>query len=428
MPESLVTRSNIVLMRRFLSDLAHNREVILRLGMLFGTLACAWTSAADAQTAASGGRNDIRVSLTDAYETNALRLGDSMPVPAGFSKDDYRFTPSIDFDIVRPVGVQSGFIKGTLGYDFYKRNQRLERERINVAAGFDLRFGGDCHQHAEIGISRQQSDLRDFTRTVALRSAERRKSYAVAINCGSVFGLKPGVSFDHQAVDNTAAIRQSSDFNSNTYGASLGYVSPVLGEISLFGSYRDGVYPKRISRGPNPQTDGIEVFNAGLRYNRDIGARLSTNISVGYNKVKPKLAAVRGFSGASFSAGIAWRANDQFRMNIDLGRSVSQSGLLDVSYSIDDSYAIGSSYAFNRALRARVGGSLLKRRFKESPLTQPNLLGSKDSNVQVYGGLDYSPPGRIGFFTDLTTARRSSQVNSFSYNYTTVRFGVRIGI
>jgi Putative beta-barrel porin 2 len=399
----------------------------LKLAMVFGATASALAGAANAQTAIPVAHNDIRVSLTDAYETNTLRLSDSMPVPAGFAKNDFRTTPSVDFDLVRPVGLQSGFLKGNLGYDFYRKNKRLERERINVAAGFDLRVG-ECTQHAEIGISRQQSDLRDFTRAVGLRNAERRKAYSVSVGCASLFGLQPRISFDHQAVDNSTAFRKISNFNSNTYGVSLGYVSPVLGEFALFGSYRDGVYPNRFSRGPNPQTDGIEVFNGGLRYSRDIGARFKGNISAGFNKVRPKLAGVRGFSGPSFSAGLVWTASDQLRVTVDVSRQVSQSALLDVSYSIDDSYAIGASYAFNQALRARVGGSYLKRSFKDSPLTQPNLLGGQDRNTQVFGGLDYNPPGRIGFLADVTTARRSSQVNRFSYNYTTVRFGVRIGI
>jgi hypothetical protein len=121
----------------------------LRLKLWVGVSVCSLVQPAFAQADQSGPRMDVRISATDTYDHNVLRLDKATATPTGFARSDYRFTPSIDIDIVQPVGLQSVFLSGNAGYDFYKRNSRLERERINLVGGADLRIGGDCAQHFE---------------------------------------------------------------------------------------------------------------------------------------------------------------------------------------------------------------------------------------------------------------------------------------
>jgi hypothetical protein len=399
----------------------------LRLALCVGATAVVCAGSADAQSVVPEARTDIKTSLTGAYEGNVLRLAKDAPNPAGFERDDYRLTPSLDIDISRPIGVQSVFLNGSLGYDFYARNQRLERERINVRGGADTRIGGQCTQHVELGYARQQSDLRDFTRLLSLRNAERRLNFSAAASCGGMFGLKPGLTYDYEAVDNSEARRRISDYRSSSYGATVGFVSPALGEISLFATYRNGSYPTRINPVPGGGKDGVKSYNFGVQYSRDLGARLKADLSAGYNRVKPKLGGVRPFKGASYSAGITWIPNDRLQVKLDAGRAVSQSNLLDVSYSIDDSYGVTAQYGINRQWKARLGGSILRRKFRDSPLVAPNTLGPDDNFKQLIAGLDFTPRRRIGFSADVATARRSSPVNRFDFNYTTARLVVRFG-
>lgn len=396
--------------------------------LCLGASVCSVAQPAFGQDVLPVSRTEIRVSATDAYEDNALRLGAAQPVPVGFVRNDFRFTPTLDLHIVRLIGQQSAFVSASLGYDFYRRNTLLNRERFKVTGGGDLRFGGNCSQHIQGSVSRQQSDLRDFTRTLRLANAEQRIAAGAALSCGGGLGLKGGLTYDYETVSNDQPLRQISNYNANTFGASFGYVSPVLGEIAVFGSYRLGRYPQRRALAGLGQSDGVDVFNTGLRFSRSIGARLRGTVSMGFSKVNPKLAATPGFSGASYSADLTWTANDRLRTKIDIGRSVSQSNLLDVSYSIDDSYAISNSFALNQAMTATFGGSILKRRFRDSPILGPNGIGRGDRVGQFSGGFDYHPPGRIGFLVDFTRGRRSAAVQQFGYKYATARISLRVSI
>jgi Putative beta-barrel porin 2 len=409
----------------------------LRLKLWVGVSVCSLAQPAFAQADQIGPRMDVRLSATDTYEDNVLRLNKASPTPAGFTRADYRFTPSIDIDIVQPVGLQSVFLSGTAGYDFYKRNRRLERERINLAGGADLKIGGDCAQHFEIDYGRFQSDLRDFSSPVRLRNAQQKVGLSANVSCGGILGLRPGLSYNHETVTNSDIIRRANNYRSDTYGSSIAYVSPALGEISIFGSYRRALYPNRFRffvLNPNNTvglltiSDTIDVYNGGLRFSRNIGTSLRGNISLGYSKVQPKARGTRPFSGVSYGADITWIANDRFQTKIAIGRSVNQSNLLDVSYSIDDNYSIANSLAVGESLRLKFGGSYQRRSLRDSPLTGPNPLGDKDSLKELSGGIAYNPPGTISFSFDLAEAKRGSQVARYRYSYTTARFSARFHI
>ena len=398
----------------------------LKWTLCLGASLCTFAQSAFGQ-AAPVSRTDIRVSATDAYEDNALRLGTSQAVPVGFVRNDFRFTPSLDLNIVRPLGQQSLFLSASLGYDFYHRNTLLNRERIKITGGADLRFG-NCAQHLQGGVIRQQSDLRDFTRAIRLANAEQRLTAGAALSCGGGLGVKGGLTYDYETVSNDQPLRQISNYNASTFGASVGYVSPVLGELTVFGSYRLGRYPQRRTLAGFGRSDGVDVFNGGVRFGRSIGARLRGTVSLGYSKVIPKLAGTPSFSGASYSADLTWAVNDRLRTKIDVGRSVSQSNLLDVNYSIDDSYAISNSFAVNQSITASFGGSVLKRKFRDSPVLGANPVGRGDRVGQYSGGIDYHPPGRIGFAVDVSRGRRSAAVQQFDYKYLTARLTLRVKI
>lgn len=402
----------------------------MRLAMCVGASACSLVSPAFARGDLATAHTDIRVAVNDAYESNVLRLPSSAPQPANSARNDYRFTPALNIDVVRPIGLQSVFLNGNVGYDFYLRNKQLERERINLNGGADLRLGGNCTQHVQLGYGRQQSDLRDVFSTVRLRNREESKTIGFAASCSGLIGIKPGVTFDHTDVSNSDNNQAQGNYHANTFGGSLGYVSPALGEISLYASYRFGTYPNR-SRIPGIRVrEDINVYNVGLRYGRSLGTRLRGNMSVGYTKVKPKLPGSTPFTGASYSADITFIPTTQLQTVVAISRSVNQSNLLQNSYSIDDSYSFAATYALSPFIRANAGANFSKRKFKDSPLLGPTPFGSGDRTRQFSSGLGYSPPGKISYALDVATTKRSSGLRRFDYNYfvaqLTVRF--RLGV
>ena len=104
----------------------------------------------------------ISPQLREEYDDNVLRLPDNATIPTGFRRTDYRVSPRVQINIRRPIGRQSVFLRGIVGYDFYRYNKQLERERIELTGGGSLSTGS-CTANGEISYSRRQSDLADIT-------------------------------------------------------------------------------------------------------------------------------------------------------------------------------------------------------------------------------------------------------------------------
>ncbi|MEK6637137.1 MAG: outer membrane beta-barrel protein [Pseudomonadota bacterium] len=373
----------------------------------------------------------VFVSVQESYEDNVLRQPDAFPSPPGFSRDDFRLSPSLNVDIIQPVGRQKLTLLGGVGYDFYRRNSRLERERINLAAKANLAVGADCKPDIGLAFSRQQSDLADFFSVTdfRLRNREQRLTFSSGLKCGGIIGLKPGVTFERSIVKNSSFFRKIGNFNSTAVGVSVGYVNPTLGELSLFGNYRRGNYPNRGAFTGRPNVnERVGVYTGGVRLQREIGERLKGNISLGYTVAEPSVAGTRRFSGISGSADLTAQLSDPLQVVIGFSRSVQQSNQLDVSFTVNDSYNINASYILNPRVVLTAGAARNRRKLRDSPLLQPNLLGSNDRTTQLFGGIRFSPAGPISFSLNGTKSTRRSQARFFDYDASTVSLGVNFNI
>jgi Putative beta-barrel porin 2 len=373
----------------------------------------------------------VFVSVQESYEDNVLRQPDAFPVPPGFSRNDFRLSPALNVDIVQPVGRQKLTLLGGIGYDFYRRNDRLERERINLQAKANLAVGANCKPDIGLAFSRQQSDLADFFSITdfRLRNREQRVAFSSGLKCGGIVGLKPGVTFERSVVKNSSFFRKIGNFNSTAVGVSIGYTNPTLGELSLFGNYRRGNYPNRgrFTGQPNVN-ERLGVYTGGLRLQRELGNRLKGNISLGYTVAEPSLAGTRRFSGVSGSADLTAQLSDQLQVIVGFSRAVQQSNQLDVSFTVNDSYNINASYILNPRIVLTAGAARSQRKLRDSPLLQPNLLGDNDRTTQFFGGIRFSPAGPISFSLNGTKSTRRSDTRFFDYDASSVSLGVNFNI
>jgi Putative beta-barrel porin 2 len=402
----------------------------LRFAVCIAALLACCGQAALAQTSAT--RNiGVSLNVQESYEDNVLRQPDFFPVPQGFSRDDFRLSPSLQLDVVQPVGRQSLTLVGAVGYDFYRRNTRLERERINLQAKANLAVGANCKPDVGLAFSRQQSDLADFFSftNLRLRNREQRVTFSSAIKCGGIVGLRPGASFERSMVKNSSFFRRIGNFNSTAFGASLGYVNPTLGELTLFGNYRRGNYPNRGALTGRPNVnERVGVYTAGLRLQREIGDRLKGNVSLGYTVAEPSIAGTRRFSGISGSADLTAQLADPLQVVIGYSRAVQQSNQLDVSFTVNDNYNINASYILNPRFVLTAGAARSERKLRNSPLLQDNLLGEKDRTTQFFGGVRFTPAGPISFSLNGTTTKRRSDTGFFDYKASSVSLGVNFNI
>jgi Putative beta-barrel porin 2 len=402
----------------------------LKIAVSVTAVLCCVSESALAQNDATR-RIGVSVGAQEVYEDNVLRQPDVFPVPPGFARNDFRLSPSLNVDIVQPVGRQTLILLGGVGYDFYRRNSRLERERINLQGKINLAVGANCKPELGLTYARQQSDLADFFSITdfRLRNREQRLTFSSGIKCGGIIGLKPGLTFERSVVKNSSFFRRIGNFNSTAVGVSIGYVTPTLGELSLFGNYRRGKYPNRGAfTGRADVNESIGVYTGGLRLQREIGNRLKGNISLGYTVAEPSIAATRRFSGISGSADLTAQLGDPLQVVVGYSRSVQQSNQLNVSFTVNDSYNINTSYVLNPRLVLTAGAARTQRKLRDSPLLSPNLLGSNERTTQFFGGVRFSPAGPISFSLNATKSIRKSQTRFFDYDASSVSLGVNFNI
>lgn len=384
----------------------------------------------DAAVAQSERRVNIGVSGRATYDSNLIRSGDIILVdgqPVRGSGEDMRFTPAVTVDILVPVSRQALFLSGSLGYDFHLNNQQLDRERLNLTGGVNLAVAS-CTGQISGTYSRQQSDIADLLITdelVRIDNTQETRALSANARCGDVVGLQPGFGFRHETTQNSGNERLTNDYTSNTYDAELAYVSPSLGSLALFSSFRDASYPNRVM---GMREDGVKVYSAGGRFTREIGSRLTGTVSAGITRVDPKFPGTPGYSGGSYSADLTYRPSDRIQLGIAFSRDATVSNLLDISYSITETYSIDGEYALGQRYRILFGGSYTERGFRVSELTDPDLAGTGDKRYLGFVGLRYLMNDRISVDFDLARERRDfvgpQTIEGRLLDYKSTRFSV----
>lgn len=388
------------------------------LGLGVALLSCA--GAAHAQDAR---KLDISVSSRLEYDTNVLRGSNGL---AGGREGDFRWSPSLDLDIAYPLGRQSVYLEGSIGYDFYRKNDQFDRERINLEGGAVFRVSV-CTPQVGVGYSRRLSDLADLIDGPSSTNTEERRTYSASVSCGASTGLSSSVGYIHEDVSNSQLVRRSGNIRSDTYRASIGYMRPTFGNLSIYGTYRKGTYPDRDLGGLLPAGDGIQVYSVGGSFDRQIGSRLRGTVSLGYTKVDPTLPTTPSFSGLSYSGDISW-TTDRASIMLGFSRDAEQSNLLAVSYAITSRFQIDGEYAFSERLRFTAGAYYSKRAFETSSLIPGAIARSNDRTYYGYAGLRYIPMRRLSFDLRVTREQRDTGDAFFGYSSTRIGLTTRLSI
>lgn len=386
------------------------RGEVLKLRYAITAALLASAAAAPAQISGGAGppaelnerRLDIRPTLQLGYDSNVYRLPRGFDV--GFSRDDIRVAPTLDVDIARPLGRQTLFLNGQIGYDFWLSNSRLNRERIGLAGGAVLRAGQSCSATTTLGYSRSQVNFTNVfatDATAALPNTEEQSSIDIQARCGGAIGLTPSAGFRHIRRRNSNPFFQPLDTDTDSYNVGIGYARPSLGVIQVFGSYATSEFPGRARLGID---DGIENYATGISFERRIGTRITGVASLGYSWVNPRLPGTPAFRGINYSLALGIVPSDELRVDLTAARSIDVQNFVAASYAITDLYALRGSYQLNRKLRLDFGSSYQQRDFK----TGPDLVGLPGFFVVPSDKL-YS--GNVGFTYDL--ARRLTLTGNF---------------
>ncbi len=350
-------------------------------------------------------------------DDNILRLPDYLATPVGRHRSDYRTSPQVAIDIVRPIGRQQVFLNGLVGYDFYRYNKRLERERINLTGGGSASAGG-CTANTQLSYVRRQSDLADIViggPTLGISRAGNRETLitpSVGVNCGTAGGISSGLSYSHEDVENSDPFRSFADYHSSTYTARIGLNRPALGDVGLYSNYRRGIYDNRILT--NGTNEVVESYAAGVSVDRQFG-RIKGHVSGGITRVKSNTPGVRPFRGGTYDVQLTYIA-PRGTATLGLARSIQQSNLLGVSYSVTDDYNAGLTYRLNSRVDLAAGASVTRRRLSQSPLTPVSFGNFNDRTRTINMRASYTVGRHVSLDADATWRRRRGELPIFDYN------------
>lgn len=397
-------------------------------------IACAMLGATAAQAQAQSEqlperRLQLGVSAQGVYDSNISHTSRELAERRGLSVDDFRFTPAVTIDALLPIGRQSLSVLGSLGYDIYARNSRLDSERVSLDAAAGLRIAS-CDATLTANYARRQSELGDLffigdvseALTRRIKNKEDIKALGLSAACGDNIGLRPTASVQQTWVDNSSGLRRIADYNQTTFTGGVAYAQPSFGLLTLFGTYSTTEFPNRSAFAGLSGDDGFKSRGGGIRFERAIGARLSGLVEVSYTSTDSDRA-VSDFSGITYRGAITQEIGSRMQLTLDVSRAVLPSNRVDANYSVEKLYSANLDYALSERAVLYVTGVARDRNYRGGFLVfGPSLVNDHLRSGTV--GARYSMGRGINLTLSGTRESRSANGTIFDYKSTRVAAGV----
>ena len=346
------------------------------------------------------------------YDDNILRLDRDRPVAPDRSKDDVRTTLSAVVDVAQRVSRQRLFLRGAAGYDFYRENRFLKRERIDATGGVDWRIGTRCDGEASFRYGRGQTDLSDLGAPV--RNTRESRTVLLDGGCTLGAGLHPEIGYRRRAIDNSAAVRVRSDLEAERVSAGLAYNRTGRLGLALAVASETLDFPNRPLADGRP--DSTRVLSATGRVTAR-GASLIASGVLGYAEADSRNPGARDFAGLVGGASLAWTPGARLRLSASAGRDVDASGDVAAGYYLADRGELVGRTRIGRAVDLELAGRVERRRFRAVDTASVGAR-SFDRTAEVRAALGWSPVERFRIGLEAVHARRSTDAVYGTYRST----------
>lgn len=386
---------------------------------------CAAASAL-AQPAAAGvptlDTPPVSVQFSATYYTNVSGSSDAVAALRGLNTEDVVYAPSINLNLVEPLGGATVFLSGYLGYDIHQRNTVLDRERINIQGGGNARLAV-CDTTLSGIYARSQSDLTDLV-VVAVNNTQETITAALDAVCSTGGRLTPSFGVAHTWSTNSAIQYLTQEYESTVANGALAYNAGSMGTFSLIGSFSRTDYPNRFFLLPTGlKSDGYNMYSGGIRYQNDIMPNLNLSASVSGTRLETDNNVGAGFDGITYDATLTLRASSRLNFTAGLSRQTKPSMYLNSSYSVAESYFAGFDYRISGRLKAAVNASYTKSDFSGGALL-PGFNITDQNYKSVMGSLSYtiSPT----FSASLNGGYTQRDANVLGYSYSGAQVGLSL--
>jgi len=339
---------------------------------------------------------------------------------------DERVSPDLTLDVQRLAGTSKFNLQGDGSYDFYRRNGRLNRERISITPSAALKLS-ICDVTVTGGYARNQTDLANIASTTASQSlitnVESKLSGGAEMACGNEIGLRPMAGANMEHATNSAVLRQDVDRNTITYSAGLSYVHPAVGTLMAFASSRQMLFTNVfLADGAH---NGYTIKSLGGRFTRNTGARLRGWVEVTYVELDPRQSLNRRFSGLNWSADLGLDVSSRMQAHAQYSREISSGAVADATYHIDTSYGLDAKYALSGRLQLTLNGLIMPRTFSGSQ----GAVGIALTSDRLYSGsatLKFVESERLQFSLGASYDQRKANASFYNYQSISVQTGVSL--
>lgn len=351
------------------------------------------------------------------HDNNVARASEARAAARGVARDDIIISPSLDIDLVKPLGRHQVAVNGTVSYDFYRRNSFLNRDRIGITASAIVRPGG-CSVTVEPGFSRRQSDLGEIAIPVAggqdsVRNVQTTQTYAGSVECGNKVGFRPVAAVERTIANNSNSARRFSDNRRTSYSAGVGYARPTFGKLQLLLAQENVDYPNRPL--PGGSQDGYQTRSAGVRFEREIGANLRLIGQANYLSLRPERAGVPGFKGITYDVGAVLTLADRLKLAANLSRAAQPALQADAAYRIQRVWDVSADFAVSSLLSLSANASFGERSYAGEQPTFGPLLGDDRRNSYSVG-VNYAFSDRLTLSADIRYENRDSLSAFYDYD------------
>jgi putative beta-barrel porin BBP2 len=400
----------------------------LALGLLFATAGGA--TAAHAQVTADtmvGGsverEVDIRARAAVLYDSNITHQSDLGATLQGIHASDTVFTPSLVGRVILPVGRQAVYLSGSASYNFHDKNPQLDHSQWNVNAGGGGRFG-PCGAGLGGSFTQGRSELDDYTLVARAQNVATTERVNVSLTCVRPPGIGVFVTAEQAWGQNSLDQLQGNEYESTNVSGGVVYGTPTRLSVSLIGSYSTTDYPHRTDI---LQSDGYESWSAGVRLERQLGARIQGALTVSYTSAESKggpvlpILASTKFEGTTYAGSLSYRASSRLTFLGDFDRSVNPTLIQGGSYQLQTNYSLRADYRLGSRVLVGVGALQKESDAKGTSILVPNQLTESRTRIAL-ATLRYRQSPRLSFTLNGQYEKREADNAQFNYS------GERVGL
>lgn len=397
----------------------------LALGVVACT--CGGAVAAAQQMPAVEARREFTGSLglRGVYDSNFARSSSAAAASRRIAEEDYTLTPTLTARVVQPIGQQTIFLNGSVGYSFHQKNDQLDRARGDVQGGYVTRLG-PCGLYATGGLAAAQSDLA-LVDAPSVNNLLKTSTLVAGAQCGQR-GLSGGFSVQQTESKNSAAIQKRGDSDTQVLSGQFGYRNATLGTVSLVYVYSSTEYPNIIMPS-RPVGDGFFTQTVGLSVERKFGSKLKTRASAGRTMVKREFAppgADQKFSSSNYSLGVDYLLGSRLNLSLSADRAVVPAGRAGKLYDIRTAGRFSGTYKLGSRFVLGFGHSIEDVDSNTDTSLPFDVITSSRTNSS-FASIRYQQGQRASLSLDVRYDERNANLKEFNYSGTRVGVTAEVG-